>query len=151
MRAYAQETNRLNRERRTSGEATCRALVDTEKAIAEIVRVIERGGYHRALSARLTELEGKQDDLSARLSEVPVDLPDIHPNIGDLYRRRIERLTEALNLPTTPARLRRRYAKSSTGSSLPPARSAATSGSPCTAISTPRRMGRAHRQTRLQG
>ena len=99
MRAYAKETNRLNRERRTSGETTRRALADTEKAIAEIVRVIEQGGYHRALSARLTELEGKQDELNARLSEAPVDLPDIHPNIGDLYRRRIERLTEALNHP----------------------------------------------------
>lgn len=44
MRAYAQETNRLNRERRTSGETTRRALAYTEKAILEIVRVIEQGG-----------------------------------------------------------------------------------------------------------
>ena len=99
MRAYAQETNRLNRERRTSGETTRRELADTEKAIQEIVRVIEQGGYHRALSTRLTELEARQDELNARLSEAPVDLPDIHPNIGDIYRRRIERLTEALNHP----------------------------------------------------
>ncbi|WP_100180579.1 recombinase family protein [Bradyrhizobium nitroreducens] len=97
MRAYAQETNRLNRERRNSGETTHRALANTEKAIKEIVRVIEQGGYHRALSNRLTELEARQAELNARLSEVPVDLPDIHPNIGDIYRRRIERLTEALN------------------------------------------------------
>jgi site-specific DNA recombinase len=40
MRAYAQETNRLNRERRTSGETTRRELADTEKAINEVVRVI---------------------------------------------------------------------------------------------------------------
>ena len=99
MRAYAQETNRLNRERRTSGETTRRELADTEKAIKEIVRVIEQGGYHRALSTRLTELETKQDDLKARLSEAPADLPDIHPNIGDNYRRRIGRLTEALSHP----------------------------------------------------
>ena len=79
MRAYAQETNRLNRERRTSGETTRRELADTEKAIQEIVHVIEQGGYHRALSARLTELEARQDELSARLSEAPADLPDIHP------------------------------------------------------------------------
>jgi len=74
MRAYAQETNRLNRERRTSGETTRRELADTEKAINEIVRVIEQGGYHRALSARLTELEARQDELNARLSEAPADL-----------------------------------------------------------------------------
>ena len=99
MRAYAQETNRLNRQRRTSGETTRRELADTEKAIQEIVRVIEQGGYHRALSARLTELEARQDELNARQSDAPADLPDIHPNIGDIYRRRIERLTEALNHP----------------------------------------------------
>lgn len=100
MRAYAEETNRLNRERRLSADTNHRALAETEKAIKEIVRIIEQGGYHRALSDRLTELEAKQDDLKARLADVPVkDIPDIHPNIADLYRRRIERLTEALSHP----------------------------------------------------
>jgi len=99
MRAYALETNRLNRERRNSAEASRRELVETTKAIAEIVRVIEQGGYHRALSDRLTELEAKQDSLTARLSDVPQDVPDIHPNIAETYRRRIERLTEALSHP----------------------------------------------------
>lgn len=99
MRAYALETNRLNRERRQSEDATRRELADTTKAIAEIVRVIEQGGYHRALSTRLTELETKQEGLSARLSDVPNATPDIHPNIAETYRRRIERLTAALSHP----------------------------------------------------
>jgi len=34
-----------------------------------------------------------------RLSETPLDIPDIHPNIAETYRRRIERLTEALAHP----------------------------------------------------
>jgi DNA invertase Pin-like site-specific DNA recombinase len=50
MRAYAQETNRLNRERRLSADTIRRELAETSKAIAEIVRVIEQGGWHRALS-----------------------------------------------------------------------------------------------------
>jgi site-specific DNA recombinase len=100
MRAYAEETNRLNRERRLSADSNHRALAETERAIKEIVKIIERGGYYRALSDRLTELEAKQDDLKARLEEVPVaDIPDIHPNIADVYRRRIERLSEALSHP----------------------------------------------------
>ena len=99
MRAYAQETNRLSRERRSSGEATRCELADTDKAIKEIVLVIEQGGFHRALLDRLTELGARQDDLNARLSQVPVDIPDIHPNIGDIYRRRIERLSDALGHP----------------------------------------------------
>ncbi len=99
MRAYALETHRLNRERRSTAEATRRELAETAKAIAEIVRVIEQGGWHRALSDRLTELEKKQDGLTARLTEVPQDAPDIHPNIAETYRRRIERFTEALSHP----------------------------------------------------
>ena len=46
-----------------------------------------------SLSDRLTELEAKQDNLTTRLSNVPQDVPDIHPNISEAYRRRIERLT----------------------------------------------------------
>lgn len=99
IRAYVQETNRLNREHRTSADTTRRELADTEKAIKEIVHVIEQGQYQRALSARLTELEARQDELNTRLSEAPAHLPDIHPNIADLYRRRIERLTAALTHP----------------------------------------------------
>ncbi len=99
MRAYAEETNRLNRERRLSADTNRKALAETEKAIKEIVRIIEQGGYHRALSDRLTELEARQDDLKAKLEEAPADILDLHPNIGDIYRRRIERLTEALSHP----------------------------------------------------
>ncbi|MFX7559830.1 hypothetical protein ABTJ75_19445, partial [Acinetobacter baumannii] len=53
MRAYTQETNRLNRQRRSSAESVRQELAETNKAIAEIVRVIEQGGWHRALSDRL--------------------------------------------------------------------------------------------------
>ena len=44
-------------------------------------------------------MKAKQDSLTARLSNVPQDVPDIHPNISEAYRRRIERLTETLSDP----------------------------------------------------
>ncbi|CAD0215119.1 hypothetical protein AGRHK599_LOCUS3363 [Rhizobium rhizogenes] len=99
MRAYTQETNRLNRERRSAAEATRRELGETARAIAEIVRVIEQGGWHRALSDRLTELEARQDNLTARLTDIPQDVPDLHPGIADIWRRRIEHLAETLSHP----------------------------------------------------
>ncbi|MCM2477812.1 recombinase family protein [Rhizobium sp. CG5] len=101
MSAFALETNRLNRERRNSAEANRRALAETAKAIAEIVHVIEQGGWHRALSERLTELETRQDGLTARLADIPQDVPDLHPGIAETYRRRIERLTETLSHPNS--------------------------------------------------
>jgi site-specific DNA recombinase len=99
MRAYAVETNRLNRERRTAGDADRRALADIERKLREIVSAIENGGYSRMLSDRLRELEAKQDEITARMARLPVDLPDIHPNVADIYRRKVARLADALNHP----------------------------------------------------
>ncbi len=99
MHAYAEETNRLNRERRSSDDADRKALADFEKKLKEIVTAIEDGGYSRPLMARLHDLEAKQDELTERLSRAPVDIPDIHPNVAGIYRRKVERLTEALRHP----------------------------------------------------
>ncbi|MDP2373997.1 recombinase family protein [Reyranella sp.] len=99
MRAYAEETNRLNRERRSSGAADRKALADIDKKLKEIVTAIEDGGYSRPLMARLRDLEAKQDELTERLSRAPVDIPDIHPNVAGIYRRKVERLAEALQHP----------------------------------------------------
>ena len=97
MRAYAGETNRINRERRASGAGERKELAGVEKKIAAMIAVIEDGGYVRGMVDRLRELEARQDELNERLSATPADLPDIHPNIGDVYRRKVERLAEALD------------------------------------------------------
>jgi site-specific DNA recombinase len=99
MRAYAEETNRLNRERRASGDADRKALADIERKLKVIVTAIEDGGYSRPLMGRLRELESKQDGLTERLSLAPVDIPDIHPNVAGIYRRKVERLATALQHP----------------------------------------------------
>ena len=99
MRAYAEETNRLNRERRLSSESDRKVLADVEIRIGEIVSIMENGGFSRPLMTRLRELEAKQDKLTERLSCAPADVPDIHPNIASIYRRKVERLAEALRSP----------------------------------------------------
>ena len=48
---------------------------------------------------RMRELEARQDEIEERLSTVPADMPDIHPKIADIYRRKVERLAEALADP----------------------------------------------------
>ena len=40
MRAYAEETNRINRERRASGASDSKELADVEKKIASMIAVI---------------------------------------------------------------------------------------------------------------
>ena len=65
----------------------------------------------RGMSDKLRALETRQDEVAARLSVALPDLPDIHPNIAAIYRRKVERLSEALNTCRTSA------------SNSPPARS----------------------------
>ncbi len=99
IHAYAEETNRLNRERRASGEAERRELAKVARSIKDIMALIESGTGSRTLVARLQELEAREDELNARLAQAHVDLPDLHPNIAELYARKVARLAEALNRP----------------------------------------------------
>ena len=99
MRAYIQETNRLNHYRRANREADLLRLEKARKAIAGIVAAIEDGGYSRPLMERLKTLEGDAEGIEQALNQAPLDVPDVHPNVAELYRRKVERLTEALNDP----------------------------------------------------
>ena len=99
MKAYAEETNRINRERRAAGATDRKELADLGKRIASMIAAIEEGGYVRGMSDRLRELEARQDELGERLATEPADIPDIHPNTAIVYRRKVERLAEALSHP----------------------------------------------------
>ena len=60
MRAYSQETNRLNRQRRSSLESTRHELAEARKGHRGDRARHQQRGWHRALSDRLTELVAKQ-------------------------------------------------------------------------------------------
>ncbi len=97
VRAYAEEMNRLNHERRAQAEVDRRTLQKIEKGIAGIMTAIEDGMYQPSIKARMEDLERQKADIVARLSQAPTDIPDVHPNIANVYRLRIERFTEALD------------------------------------------------------
>ena len=56
VRAYAKETNRLNRDRRAQAETDQKALQKIERAIAGIMAAIEDGMYQPTMKARMAEL-----------------------------------------------------------------------------------------------
>jgi uncharacterized protein with von Willebrand factor type A (vWA) domain len=98
VRAYAEEMNRLNRERRVQATTDQKALAKIEKAIAGIIAAIEDGMYQPSMKAPMDDLERQKAEIVARLTEALVDMPDVHPNLANLYRR-VERLTDALSDP----------------------------------------------------
>ena len=99
MRNYIEEANRLNHHRRASEAGERLRLEKARRAIAGIVAAIEDGGYSRPLMDRLKVLEAEADAIEHALAQAPCDIPDVHPNVAELYRRKVERLIEALNHP----------------------------------------------------
>ena len=99
VKAYAEEMNRLNRDRRAQAESDRKALAKIEKSIAGIIAAIEDGMYQPSMKTRMDDLERQRADITACLAQTPADIPDVHPNIANLYRLRVERLTEALTDP----------------------------------------------------
>lgn len=99
--AYAAHINRDNRERRVQAEADARALAKVERVVAGIMAAIEDGLYQPAMKARMAELEHEKAEITSRLAEAPADIPDVHPGIAVIYKRKVERLIETLGDPET--------------------------------------------------
>ena len=103
FRAYAEETNRLNREHRVNDDGWRAELIMVEQAIRGIIAAIEEGLYQPSMKQRLEELERQKAELATRLSTVPTGVPDILPNVSGLYRKKVQRLVAALNDPRDQA------------------------------------------------
>ena len=99
MRAYAEETNRLNRERRSNGETWRLELAKVEKQIKGIIEAIKEGMFQSSMKAAMDGLESRKAELVTLLSESLSDVPDILPSASKIYARKVGRLAEALNQP----------------------------------------------------
>ena len=97
MRAYAEETNRLNRERRSSGDAWKAEMVKIEKQIRGIIEAIKAGMFHESMKAEMDTLEARKTELNTLLADAPEDTPDILPSASAIYAKKVSALTKALN------------------------------------------------------
>ena len=99
MRAYAEETNRLNRERRSNGDAWRAELLKVEKQIRGIIDAIKEGMFHESMKGEMTALETRKAELTSLLADVPEDRPDVLPRVATIYAKKVEKLAQALNRP----------------------------------------------------
>ena len=104
MRAYAEETNRLNRERRANGDGYRTELAKIQRTLKQMLSVIEEGGYTRGMTDRMREMEAREDELKELLAQEPVDVPDTLPNVSILSEK-VERLTKRSTNPRIAVRL----------------------------------------------
>src|SRR3546814_15157200 len=57
--------------------------------------------YQPGMKARKAQLESERGKITARLAEAPQDVPDVHPGIAEIYKRKVARPTETLGHPET--------------------------------------------------
>lgn len=88
MRAYAEETNRLNRECLSNGDAGKAELRKIERELEKAVHAILAGTPPLTLKERMEKLEARKVELTALLADVPEDKPDLLPPRRRSTRRR---------------------------------------------------------------
>jgi site-specific DNA recombinase len=101
VRAYHEAMNRDKQEQRAQSSADRHTLTKVERSINSIIAAIEDGMYQPSMKARMNDLEKQKAEITARIAvEIP-PLPDVNPNIAEIYRHKVQQLGVALNDPKT--------------------------------------------------
>jgi hypothetical protein len=64
-----------------------------------MLSAIEAGGHTRGMTERRPGWEAHEDVLKGLPAQEPTDIPGVHANVSGIYRKKVERLKEALNNP----------------------------------------------------
>jgi len=96
VRAYHEEMNRQRREQRAQSMSDRQALARIERGIQSIITAIEDGMYQPSMKARLDALEREKTQIAARITVETPDLPDVNPNVAEVYCRKVLQLQDAL-------------------------------------------------------
>ena len=94
---FHREMNRLAAGQDAEREHLIRELDKTERDIARIIDAIKAGVPGEAVRDEMAALEARKRDLAIQIEEAPKPVPRLHPNLAELYRRKVDNLTSALN------------------------------------------------------
>ena len=78
-----------------------RDLQKTERDIQRVIEAIKAGVPGAALKDEMAALETRRTDLFAQLESTPATIVRLHPNLAEVYRRKVANLGEALNEEST--------------------------------------------------
>ncbi len=97
---FTEELNRLHGNRGSDIAAMKSALARLERQIDKLVMAIAEGADAMALNTKIKELEERQSRLTSELADQVDDPPPlVHPNLAELYRRKVSRLADLLEDP----------------------------------------------------
>ena len=101
VRAYHEALNREKQDQRAQSSADRHVLLKIERTIKSIVTAIEDGMYQPSMKARMDGLERQKTEIVARIAIETPALPDVNPNIAEIYRNKVQQLSVALGDPKT--------------------------------------------------
>ena len=105
VQEYVTEVNAANR---TRGKTLAKLSQDSarnSRQISNLMEMLKEGHRSQAVVQELRGLEDRQASLSAQMTAAgkPEPVPTLHPNLPDLYRRKVEALEKALQDPSAAA------------------------------------------------
>jgi hypothetical protein len=96
-RAYQEEANRLAATATSRRANRERLLKAVERKIQAIMDAVEKGLYSSSMNDRMQQLEAERQALQRAQEAVEAPMPVmIHPNLAELYRRRVADLEQLL-------------------------------------------------------
>ena len=101
MREYHTEVNRQRHQAELSLMQKRRDHDDVTRKLAGVIEAIADGLRAPGLQSRLDELEQRKALLAAELDAAPPPAPRLHPNLAEVYRKKVADLQTALADPAT--------------------------------------------------
>jgi site-specific DNA recombinase len=94
---YSREFNRLRRER-ASGQAASQAeLAKVERQIRNIIEAVKAGLFAPSMKDEMSSLETRKATLVEQTKDEVQEPVLLHPGLAEVYRRKVENLSDALN------------------------------------------------------
>ena len=92
--SFREEVQRLRRSRHQNVDTQRKELDKVNRSIERALAfILEGDGDPGSVRAKLKELEARKRDLERQLTQAgPIPTLEIHPNLGELYRRKVEEL-----------------------------------------------------------
>jgi DNA invertase Pin-like site-specific DNA recombinase len=100
---FHREVNRLSRKREIDSGLQRRELEEVNRKLRGLIEAIAEGLRAPGLQAKLDELEHRKIALEAELAAAPPSALRLHPNVAEIYRRKVADLQAALAEPKAQA------------------------------------------------
>src|SRR5262245_50657244 len=94
---YHREINRAAAAREGDRRYVANELTTVERGIHQIIEAIKAGLLTASMRTELETLESRKLELTRELEIKPEAPVRLHPNLAEIYRRKVENLREALN------------------------------------------------------